>query len=332
MRWLLAGALLLVAGPAWAFCPSPNPNLLGPGHFVDNCPLPAAGLNLGAATTAPAFIGPVSITTPVGSQNRGLDITLTPTGSSSATEWYNHILVTDSVAVGVLARSAFVVEENFGGVTGGASAIGGFLKLTSSTGASNPNANYPAGYFRSTAQTSDGGVPGTPHGAFFGLGGGAFACGTAIEPGFCVGTAATNLLEVAGGEINAQMAQGSSAKYKAGWSIVATPSDAVQGSTWDCQLCLSNQTGAVGWRDLILIGPMNGVHPSDTGGTLLRSISGIYANGIDLSTDTISGKAWKSPGITVSGLGVIVNTGMPTSCSGQATGTLWNNAGTVKVC
>ncbi len=62
MRWpLLAGALLLVAGPAWAFCPSPNPNLLGPGHFVDDCPLPAAGLNKAAPLAAPNFTGPITV-------------------------------------------------------------------------------------------------------------------------------------------------------------------------------------------------------------------------------------------------------------------------------
>ena len=42
-------------------CPSPNPNLLGPGHFRDGCSLPAAGLNLAAPLNSPAFTGSPTI-------------------------------------------------------------------------------------------------------------------------------------------------------------------------------------------------------------------------------------------------------------------------------
>lgn len=82
MRIALAAALLvLTSAPVWAkspthhaaqplpfllgsdglasrvACPLPNPNLLGPGNFIDGCALPAAGLNLAAPLASPHFTG-----------------------------------------------------------------------------------------------------------------------------------------------------------------------------------------------------------------------------------------------------------------------------------
>jgi hypothetical protein len=53
-------------------CPYPNPNLLGPGFFQDNCPLPAAGLNLAAPLASPHFTGtPLVNGLPIGSGGGG---------------------------------------------------------------------------------------------------------------------------------------------------------------------------------------------------------------------------------------------------------------------
>lgn len=91
--------------------------------------------------------------------------------------------------------------------------------------------------------------------------------------------------------------------YKAGWTIVSAPGDAVQGSVYDCMIGLSNQGSTVGWNDGILLGPMNTQFPLTTSGNVLRTIGGTFANGVDFHTSTISGKAFNSPGFFVDGSG-----------------------------
>jgi hypothetical protein len=103
------------------------------------------------------------------------------------------------------------------------------------------------------------------------------------------------------------MASGASATRKYGWSIVLLSSDAVQGSLYDCGLCLSSlsNTGP-GMRDGILIGNMNGNWPISTTGTIMSTTGpGTAAKGIDFTPTTFTGNAFSSTNFAVNSVGQI---------------------------
>lgn len=74
-------------------CPAPNPNLGGPPHFVDGCPLPAAGLNLTAPLNSPGFTGNPTAPTPSAANI---------SNSIATTAWANNAIIAagSSVATG----------------------------------------------------------------------------------------------------------------------------------------------------------------------------------------------------------------------------------------
>ena len=230
--------------------------------------------------------------------------TLSLTGSSTGTFGWNAYSLRVSSDDLDVADQNFVnglsVRHSFGGsaATGGRQGIFGYLNQTSATNSANANRNYVGGAFRVQTEEGDGGTDssaqGTTKGAYFGVAVEALADADAV--------ALTNLT---GGEINTVALAGSSIWYKSLWSLVGGAADDVQGTVHDCMLALSNQTGAVKWEDGILIGNMNGEFPLDTSGNVLRTIGGTVTNGIDLSNTTISGNAWKSPGMQIAGDGSI---------------------------
>ena len=72
-RLCLVMMLALLPGVALAACPTPNPNLQGPPHFQDGCPLPAQGLNLTAPANSPALTGtPTAPTQPTGDASNAI--------------------------------------------------------------------------------------------------------------------------------------------------------------------------------------------------------------------------------------------------------------------
>jgi hypothetical protein len=117
---------------------------------------------------------------------------------------------------------------------------------------------------------------------------------------------ATGILNVTGGEVNVQVSRGASVAYKSGLQIVGMPDDAVQGTVYDAALSISNQAGAVGYRDGILFSAANGKSALAPGGTLLNVRDGpMLANGIDLSRAGFSANAFASKGFSVNGTGVV---------------------------
>jgi len=179
------------------------------------------------------------------------------------------------------------VAHSFGGssVTGGRSAIQGYLALNGATNSSNANRNYVGGILNANALTGDGGTN-TSSGAK-----------GAIFGGHLWGNAAagaTNLLNVTGGEVNVSVEATASVRYKTGLQIAGLTTDAVAGADVDAMLAFTNQANTIKFADGILFSDFGGYNPLGTSSTLLRSTAASILNGIDLSALTISGFALKS--------------------------------------
>jgi hypothetical protein len=193
---------------------------------------------------------------------------------------------------------ALSIFHNYGGTgtAGGRNSLSIWSLLTAATDSSNTNRNYVAGQFYARAMASDGGTD---------TGSGAKGAIFGINPYGILDGTATNFVNVTGGEVNVAIKSGGSSRIKSGWSISALPVDAVQGTSYDAALMVSNQTGAVGWKNGIYFSASNGVFPLDSTATVLKTSGASFTNGIDFSSNTITGYAWQSPGFTVTGIGVV---------------------------
>jgi len=243
--------------------------------------------------TSPSFLTGISITGAASSLLPAIATTQTAAGTVATETSLNTVTISTDVADAVKVNG-FNVTHNFGGsaTKGGRHAFRAWVEITAATASDNPDRNYAGAHMRAQASSADNGTSGSEKGAFFGM-----------NPEAVASSGATNLLELTSGECNVAAKTGSSVKYKAGLTIVARNDDAVQGSTYDCSLGLSNQTGAVGFNDGFLFGPMNGQFPLTSSGNLMRTIGGSFANGIDLSNSTISLLAFASPNFKVAGDG-----------------------------
>lgn len=235
----------------------------------------------------------------------GLSISQALTGTPSSSSLFfpdsvaNYINITsDNVAVSSTNFGyGFEINHTYGGAatTGGRNSFGVFSKLSSPTSPTNPNRNYVGSILQSEAFSSDNGTDtgANAKGAIFGF-----------NPVAKLHNGATNFLELTAGEANVSAQTGSSVKYKNVISLVGTSSDAVQGAVYDTKLAISDQAGAVGSNNAILIGNMNGQAPVVSGGTLIATTgSATVTNGIDLSSYTYTGNAFKSNAFTVDGNG-----------------------------
>jgi hypothetical protein len=181
--------------------------------------------------------------------------------------------------------SSFVNQHTFQGVFGGAGVRGGrqgvyaLLTQVAPTSAANGNRNYVASAAHVDTAVGDGGTNLTTdaRGGYF-----------ALNPIALLLTGAVNCYEVTGGEVNIAVQTGASVKHKFGWTIVGHAMDRVHGDHSDAMLGLSNQAGAVGWNDGILIGDANGTFPIVPAGSIVRTIGGTLQNAIDLSNTTIT--------------------------------------------
>lgn len=204
----------------------------------------------------------------------------------------------DNANVGAGFVNGLALLHNYGGSSayGGRQTFYVQSTLASPTNSANTNRNYVAAEIIAQAASGDGGTGTTSSTAQ----GGIFA----LSPVAVAYTGATNLLELTGAEVNTQAETGSSMYYKAGWTIVQTGLDAVQGSTYDAGMGFSNQVGAVGWQNGILFGPMNGQFPVTSTGCLICSTgSGIIATGIDFSSLTMTNFLHGPGGFYVNGAG-----------------------------
>ena len=154
----------------------------------------------------------------------------------------------------------------------------------------------------------------SPRGAFFSL-----------NPFVTMSPTSTNMLNVTGAEVNTSLPVGASALKKSGWDIVQSPTDKVSGTIIDCALCFSNQGGAVGWDNGILLHWFNGTFPIKSTGTLFAidkksGVTPTIANGFDISSSTITGDAFKFENGSWSGAGILSTASLAlTGSSGTTT-------------
>jgi hypothetical protein len=129
---------------------------------------------------------------------------------------------------------------------------------------------------------------------------------------------ATNYRVVQGGEVDVQIATGASAYEKVGWQITQFSTDAVQGSTYDVALAISNQAGAIGWKNGILFGGVQGIWPFSSAGVAIScdASCGTLASVLDFGNATITNRFLRGPGFGVDGTGVIIS-GTAGGASGQ---------------
>lgn len=154
----------------------------------------------------------------------------------------------------------------------------------------------------------------------------------------------TNYYDVVALEADVTGCTGCTMKMRAGFDSVdfgnGGSGDSEQGSVIDAAYVIASVPGTKGWRVGIelaglpiytgnALDPVNGVIMASSGSSPM-----VGKSGIDLNNTILSDFAFRAPSGTwrVTGAGVMVNTGMPTSCSGQVAGTLRNNAGVVNVC
>ena len=227
--------------------------------------------------------------------------TISNPGSFTSNNVFNSFSVaTDNLDASALGNVAnqLNVYYGFGGsnTKGARQGLGVVAQLLSPTSTSNTNRDYVGAAFTGQAVSSDGGGVGTEKGSVFGC-----------NPIAILNAAATNMASLIGGEVNIIAAAGSSVLDKYGWSVVQTSTDAVSGSRNDAGFYLSNQAGAVGWKNGIQFGDSINAFPVKSSGTLIKSVSGSVTTGIDFSTTTFSGNVIQSSSFSVNNAGTITS-------------------------
>lgn len=201
---------------------------------------------------------------------------------------YMFDITSDDADVGSDFMIGFRVRHLFGGsnTKGGREALSGTGWLTAATSGSNANRNYVGMQGKMLAQSGDGGTNtgAGALGAIFGLGGAAYAY-----------AAATNLLDISGGEFNTFTETGSSAKYISGIAVVGC--QATRGATIDAAIRIGAQAAVgsfgphVGWKHGIIFTDENGADPFYASSTLIGSqfqTLKTVAAGIDLAGFTMT--------------------------------------------
>jgi hypothetical protein len=236
----------------------------------------------------------------------GLDIDKQFSGTLAGS--VNGHLVRAAADVATITGANFLnmvtLEHRIGGAgfQGGRQTLQVALIQEGASDAGSSNRNYVAVTPYTQATVSDGGTGtawSTAKGGFF-----------AMNPTTIAHAAATNLLDVTAGEVNVSMRAGSSAYKKTILSLVGMSDDAVSGSVVDAVLDMRNMTGAIGFNNALLFHDMGGnaQFPIKTTGTLLKAtVNGAttIGAGVDISALTISGNAWASPSVTITGAGVV---------------------------
>lgn len=141
-----------------------------------------------------------------------------------------------------------------------------------------------------------------------------------IQGGISAGvttSAATNIFGVEGWEFNLSARAGSNLFFKCVACAAANSDDAVSAEgPWDMVYGASRQNGSIGSVVGLAFGPWSGAQPLKTTGTIIKTFgTGTVADGIDLSSYTITGNAWKSTGATINGAGAFDGTNLMISGS-----------------
>ncbi len=235
----------------------------------------------------------------------GIGITQSVTGSFAPATALNYITASDTAEITGGGYYFNVLIGMGAGMKGNRVAIAGSVGLNATTGNLATFGEYTAVYGGATAAANDNGTPGAPRGSFFGSNfvGAAFS-------------GATHLVGVTAGEDDIAMQTGSSADYVWIRVLAHALSHGVRGSVVDTMLALTSQgTGSTQTSNFgIWVGPVSAgasQYPLGADSTLLYAAPTIapgptsILNGIVLDA-TITGNAFVSNGIAISGAGAIV--------------------------
>lgn len=315
-RLLLALALTAVSMPAWAFCPSPNPNLLGPPHFVDNCPLPAAGLNLMAPLASPSFaaLHPGAFLFP--NDNNGFAISATTDSALTPSSVGFGTLRSYNVVQSLLTIQAGTTLTNIAG-------YGSYI--VNNADSTSGNGNGVSFYSVGIANANNASQWGVNSVLSDSLVLGAVTTGTGkvlfgAEYDFNVTSSGTTV-------IGSDMTGASSARPLASFAYRVRPLQVTTTPTkfpWDYGLITQDAAAVVGVQ--LGTSALGNSTPSQTINLRGRDVGGVIHDA-QISANLNGGIV-----LTPTNGAVIIGGTMPTSCSGQATGTLWNSSGMVKVC
>lgn len=229
----------------------------------------------------------------------------------------------DATITGSNFLNGVTVQHQFGGsnMQGGRQALFATARQTAASNASNANRCYVGAALTVFSNTGDGGTgltSTTAKGQYFGF-----------NPVVTLANGAENAYDACAGEVNVSVETGASTYYKAGLRICSLGSDKVQGVASDAQLSLTNQPGAVGWKNAITLSDESGQYPLTATGTVLNAYNGTFATGIDFSQCTISSAAFKSPSFIVAGNGrTVIGTTSAVIASSGATNPLLQVHGT----
>jgi hypothetical protein len=224
--------------------------------------------------------------------------------------WYNALNIpSDNAVVGSGASGngtgvGFLVNHVFGGaaMTGARAPMTVSGTLSATTGNTVGNQQYSSLNVDATANANDNGT-----GVTVGTSSGAIDAVNFITK---LGASATNWRVAQGGEVDMNLLSGASVYEKVGWQIVQFSTDAVQGSQWDTAIGIANQGGAVGWKNGILFGGLQGAWPFTSSSIVITcgSPCGTATSFIDMSGATFSDSFLKGPGgFKATGAGTITS-------------------------
>lgn len=261
-RFVLAATTIFVPCYAWSQAAPAKPPETAANENA--APAPASVLRLGGPFGAPPTLAGTGY-------QLYLRRYLTGTARSGINASLIHAEGDTATVTGPNFLNLIGVQHSFGGLTtqGGRQAIQAAVDQTAPTSAANRNRNYVGGTFIGSSSSGDGGTD---------LGAGARGAYFGINPMCILKTGATGTLNCSAGEINVAVATGASTRYKSGLQIAQLPYDAVRGAAVDAALSISNQPGAVGWKNGILFGTQNGQYPIAPDGYLLLSYGPGVAN------------------------------------------------------
>lgn len=264
-------------------------------------------------TLEPTTTGARSLTQAINTSQWATGTVSGPTNLNTFKVWADDIDATNAVGSDFFVQP-WSFESYFGGTNmrGGRNALAAYAYLTAASNSANDNRNYVGSTGVATALAGDGGTNPTfadSKGALFG--------------GGFVGVAASgaiNLHNVTGAEFNVAMQTGSTTYAKSIAQFSNRSDDAVKGSGIDAMLWLYKQgVGATTMTNGILFDYPADANsfPFDTNSTVLKVGAGTIGYGIDLSSVTVTGAAYRSNGFNVSGVGAMTASNVLVTGSGD---------------
>ncbi len=299
---LVAAASDLTVSAAWAAVVNKSTLALGlseAGLGTEDSPT-FNSLTLTGAVSAALDVNPTAASTAM-----GLDIDQSgpTTGGSLGTSFYfNDILVNGDQCQVDSTAYALAVRYGFGGsnLRGQRTALRGFAVLNTATGNIDETWRHYAGVSGEVqASAGDGGTNtgAGAQGSILGLYGSAIAA-----------SGATNLRSIVGLEVNTSSRTGSSTKDHIGIRICPWADHAVVGAGMDAAMQICAQTGAAEWTDYGIVFDTDSDGTEDDLFSASATLIGTkgadtLANGVDISSFTYTGNAFKSNGFAVDGDG-----------------------------